>query len=156
MSICKFITPTKSLFTHITLFCLPQPAHMHSKQGKALKDEGRQRGDRVTNWGLDKSQHAKKWYFCSPWLCEGHELEFFYLEWGPLSQALPGRVSCRVCKHGAWEIGWLAAAAWLAGRKSLLYGCGSRSSSLWQHRPRHLDLVCWEHNQTGLTLPRGI
>lgn len=83
---------------------LPPPWCTVGRERHKLKNKERQRGDRDTNWRLDKSQREEM-ILCSPWLCE---LEFFYLEWGPLSQALTGRVSCHVCKHGGWEIGRLA------------------------------------------------
>lgn len=93
------------LFMSMTFFkILPPPWCTVGRERHKLKNKERQRGDRDTNWRLDKSQREEM-ILCSPWLCE---LEFFYLEWGPLSQALTGRVSCHVCKHGGWEIGRLA------------------------------------------------
>lgn len=67
MSICKFIAPTKKpIYTHSNFFVsTSQPTSTLSKERHKLKEERRQRGDRDTKRGLDKSQHAKKWYFAA-------------------------------------------------------------------------------------------
>lgn len=107
-------------------------------------------GDRDTNQCIDKSQREEA-KLCRPQLCE---MEFFSLELGPLSQALTRRGSCYVCKHEGWEIGWLAA-SWQKETVVRLRR-EQRQQPPMAAQTRHLDPVCWEHSQTGLTLPRGI
>lgn len=125
--------------------CLNQPA----LRDTIWRPRGRQRGDRDTNQGLDKSQHAKQRKHCSPWLWEGCKLEFFYLEWCLYPRLSPGEspvmfASMKVGWPAEWPTGWQ--------KEPVVW----QQQPIWQRRPRHLDPVCCKHTQPGLTLPRGI
>lgn len=116
--------------SHISnsFLCHHQPALMQSRQRRhKVKDEGRQRGDRDTNRGSDKSQHAEKQYTAAPGSARVASWNSFI--WSGASISGSHRESLLSCFWARRSAGWLA------GRKSLLCGSssmhGSTDSNIW-------------------------